>query len=41
MATEAALAGKDIYVQKPVTYDIAESIALRSAKYDVHRIARA
>ncbi len=29
MATEAVLAGKDIYVQKPVTYDIAESIALR------------
>ncbi len=31
IAVEAALAGKDIYVQKPITYDIAESIALRTA----------
>lgn len=30
IAIEAALAGKDIYVQKPITYDIAESIALRT-----------
>jgi predicted dehydrogenase len=31
MAIEAALAGKHLYVQKPLTYDIAESIALRKA----------
>ncbi len=31
IAVEAALAGKDIYVQKPITYDIAESMALRTA----------
>jgi predicted dehydrogenase len=31
VATEAALAGKHIYVQKPVTYCIAEAIALRKA----------
>ena len=31
IAIQAALAGKDIYVQKPITYDIAESIALRTA----------
>lgn len=31
IAVEAAIAGKDIYVQKPITYDIAESIALRTA----------
>lgn len=31
IAVEAALAGKDLYVQKPITYDIAESIALRTA----------
>lgn len=30
-AVEAALAGKHIYLQKPVTYSIAESIALRRA----------
>lgn len=30
-ATEAALAGKHIYCQKPLTYNIAESIALRTA----------
>ncbi|MEY2465626.1 MAG: hypothetical protein QOD03_147, partial [Verrucomicrobiota bacterium] len=29
VAIEAAIAGKHIYVQKPVTYNIAESIALR------------
>lgn len=31
VASEAAIAGKHIYVQKPVTYSIAESIALRTA----------
>ena len=31
IAIEAVLAGKDVHVQKPITYDIAESIALRSA----------
>jgi myo-inositol 2-dehydrogenase/D-chiro-inositol 1-dehydrogenase len=31
VAAEAALAGKHIYVQKPITYDIAEGIALRTA----------
>jgi myo-inositol 2-dehydrogenase / D-chiro-inositol 1-dehydrogenase len=31
VAIEAALAGKHIYIQKPVTYSIAESIALRKA----------
>jgi myo-inositol 2-dehydrogenase/D-chiro-inositol 1-dehydrogenase len=30
VAVEAALAGKDLYVQKPITYDIAEAIALRT-----------
>lgn len=30
IAIKAALAGKDLYVQKPITYDIAESIALRN-----------
>lgn len=30
-ATAAAIAGKHIYCQKPLTYDIAESIALRKA----------
>ena len=29
LAIEAAIAGKHIYVQKPVTYSIAEAIALR------------
>jgi predicted dehydrogenase len=29
VAVEAALAGKDLHVQKPLTYDIAEAIALR------------
>jgi predicted dehydrogenase len=31
VALEAAIAGKHLYVQKPVTYDIAEAIALRKA----------
>lgn len=31
VASEAAIAGKHIYVQKPMTYSIAESIALRTA----------
>lgn len=31
VALEAVLAGKDVYVQKPMTYSIAESIALRTA----------
>jgi myo-inositol 2-dehydrogenase/D-chiro-inositol 1-dehydrogenase len=31
VAVEAALAGKDIYVQKPLTYTIAEALALRTA----------
>jgi predicted dehydrogenase len=31
MAVEAAIAGKHIYCQKPLTYNIAEAIALRSA----------
>jgi predicted dehydrogenase len=31
IAVEAALAGKHIYVQKPVTYSIAEAIGLRKA----------
>ena len=30
-AIEAALAGKHLYVQKPVTYNVAEAIALRKA----------
>ncbi len=29
VAVDAALAGKHVYVQKPVTYDVAEAIALR------------
>jgi predicted dehydrogenase len=31
VAVEAVLAGKDVYVQKPLTYDITEAIALRTA----------
>jgi len=31
VAVNAVLAGKDLHVQKPITYDIAESIALRTA----------
>ena len=38
VAVEAVLAGKDVYVQKPVTYDIAEAIALRTAVRAKHRI---
>lgn len=38
MAVEAVLAGKDVFVQKPITYDIAESIALRSAVRAKQRI---
>jgi myo-inositol 2-dehydrogenase/D-chiro-inositol 1-dehydrogenase len=30
VAVQAALAGKHLFVQKPITYDIAESIALRT-----------
>ncbi len=40
IATHAVLAGKDIYVQKPVTYDIAESIALRSVVRARQRIVQ-
>ena len=31
VAIQAILAGKDVYVQKPLTYSIAEAIALRTA----------
>jgi predicted dehydrogenase len=31
VAIQAILAGKDVYVQKPMTYSIAEAIALRTA----------
>jgi len=31
VAVEAILAGKDLHVQKPLTYDISEAIALRTA----------
>ncbi|MGE5361584.1 MAG: Gfo/Idh/MocA family oxidoreductase [Bacteroidales bacterium] len=31
VGVEAAIAGKDLHVQKPLTYDIAEAIALRTA----------
>jgi len=31
VAVDAAIAGKHLYVQKPLTYDIAEAIALRKA----------
>ena len=31
VAVQAVLAGKDLHVQKPLTYDIAEAIALRTA----------
>ena len=31
VAVDAVLADKDVHVQKPITYDIAESIALRTA----------
>ena len=38
VATEAVLAGKDVFVQKPLTYDIAEAIALRTAVHAKKRI---
>ena len=38
VALEAVLAGKDVYVQKPLTYSIAESIALRTATRAKDRI---
>ncbi len=31
VAIEAAIAGKHLYVQKPITYDVSEAIALRKA----------
>jgi len=37
-ALEAVLAGKDVYVQKPLTYNIAEAIALRTATRAKKRI---
>ncbi|MES3035491.1 MAG: Gfo/Idh/MocA family oxidoreductase [Gemmatimonadota bacterium] len=40
LATQAVLAGKDVYVQKPVTYDIAESIALRGVVRAKQRIVQ-
>jgi myo-inositol 2-dehydrogenase / D-chiro-inositol 1-dehydrogenase len=38
VAIEAVLAGKDVHVQKPLTYDIAEAIALRTAVRAKQRI---
>jgi myo-inositol 2-dehydrogenase/D-chiro-inositol 1-dehydrogenase len=38
VAVEAVLAGKDVYVQKPLTYDIDEAIALRTAVRAKRRI---
>jgi predicted dehydrogenase len=38
VAIEAALAGKDLYVQKPLTYDIGEAIALRKVVRAKQRI---
>ncbi len=38
VAVDAVLAGKDVYVQKPITYDIAESIALRTAVRSRQRV---
>jgi myo-inositol 2-dehydrogenase/D-chiro-inositol 1-dehydrogenase len=38
VAVEAVLAGKDLHVQKPLTYDINEAIALRTAVRAKHRI---
>jgi len=40
MVVEAVQAGKDVYVQKPVTYDIAESIALRTAVRATQRVVQ-
>jgi myo-inositol 2-dehydrogenase / D-chiro-inositol 1-dehydrogenase len=38
VAVEAVLAGKDVHVQKPLTYDIREAMALRKAVRAKHRI---
>ena len=38
VAIEAVLAGKDVHVQKPITYDIGEAIALRTATRAKKRI---
>jgi predicted dehydrogenase len=38
VAVEAVLAGKDLHVQKPLTYDIHEAIALRTAVHAKKRI---
>jgi myo-inositol 2-dehydrogenase / D-chiro-inositol 1-dehydrogenase len=38
VAVQAVVAGKDLHVQKPITYDIAESIALRTAVRAKQRI---
>jgi predicted dehydrogenase len=38
VAVHAVMAGKDMYVQKPLTYDIAEAIALRTAVRAKQRI---
>jgi predicted dehydrogenase len=38
VAVQAVLAGKDVYVQKPLTYSISEAIALRTAVQSRKRI---
>jgi myo-inositol 2-dehydrogenase / D-chiro-inositol 1-dehydrogenase len=38
VAVQAVLAGKDVYVQKPLTYGISEAIALRTAVRSRNRI---
>ncbi len=38
VAVQAVLAGKDVYVQKPLTYSISEAIALRTAVRSRNRI---
>ncbi len=38
VAVEAVLAGKDVHVQKPITYDIAESIVLRQVVRKTQRV---
>ncbi|MEI8224372.1 MAG: Gfo/Idh/MocA family oxidoreductase [Bacteroidota bacterium] len=40
VAIQAVLAGKDVYVQKPLTYSIAEAIALRTAVKAKKRIVQ-
>jgi predicted dehydrogenase len=40
VAIQAILAGKDVYVQKPLTYSIAEAIALRTAVESRKRIVQ-